>query len=69
MDKSAGEIGDPMPTSFLTPEQWRRRAKEAQALADQMHDPESRRAMLRVAGDYEKIAKRAEAKLAAKSAG
>jgi hypothetical protein len=54
-----------MPTSFLTPEQWRRRAKEARALADQMHDPDSKRAMLRVATIYEKIAKREEARLAA----
>ena len=55
-----------MPTSFLPPEQWRRRAKEARALADQMHDPNSKRAMLRMAAIYEKIAKRREeARLAA----
>ena len=54
-----------MPTSFLTPEQWRLRAHEARALADQMSDPDSKRAMLRVAAIYEKIAKREEARLAA----
>jgi hypothetical protein len=56
-----------MPTSFNTPEQWRKRAKEARALAKQMRDPESKRALLRVAENYEKIAKRAAARLAAKS--
>jgi hypothetical protein len=57
-----------MPTSFNTPEQWRRRAREARALTKQMRDPESKRALARVAESYEKIAKRAEAKLAAKKA-
>ena len=49
-----------MPTSFLTPEQWRCRAKEVRDLADQMHEPDSKRAMLRVAAIYEKVAKRRE---------
>ena len=56
-----------MPTTFDSPKQWRRHAKEARALAKQMRDPESKRAMLRVAENYEKIAKRVEAKLAAKA--
>jgi len=56
-----------MPTTFDSPEQWRSHAKEARALAKQMRDPESKRAMLRVAESYEKIAKRAAARLAAKS--
>jgi hypothetical protein len=56
-----------MPTSFNTPEQWRRHTKKARALAEQMHDPESKRALLRIAESYEKIAKRVEARLAAKS--
>ena len=56
-----------MPTTFDTPEQWRSHAKEARALAKQMRDPEAQIAMLRVAESYEKIAKRAEAKLAGKS--
>jgi hypothetical protein len=56
-----------MPTTFNSPEQWRSRAKEARVLAKQMRDPESKRAMLRVAESYEKIAKRAKARLAGKS--
>ena len=55
-----------MPTTFNSPKQWRRRAKEARVLAKKMRDPESKRAMLRVAESYEKIAKRVAAKLAAK---
>jgi hypothetical protein len=55
-----------MPTTFDTPEQWRSHAKAARALAKQMRDPESKSAMLRVAESYKKIAKRVEAKLAAK---
>jgi len=56
-----------MPTSFNTSKQWRNRAKEARVLAKRMRDPESKRALLRVAESYEKIAKRATARLAAKS--
>jgi hypothetical protein len=55
-----------MPTTFDTPEQWRSHAKEARALAKQMRDPEAKIAMLRVAESYDTIAKRTEAKLAAK---
>ncbi len=56
-----------MPTTFNSPKQWRSRAQEARVLAKQMRDPESKLALLRVAESYEKIAKRAEARLAAKS--
>ena len=56
-----------MPTRFNTPEQWRRRAQEARALAKRMRDPGSKRALLRVAENYEKIAKRETVRLAAKS--
>ena len=56
-----------MPTSFNTPKQWWNRAKEARVLAKRMRDPESKRALLRVAESYEKIAKRVAVKLAAKS--
>jgi hypothetical protein len=31
-------------------------AKEARALADQMHDPEAKREMLEIAGRYERLA-------------
>jgi hypothetical protein len=39
---------------------WRARAEEARMLANQMNDSESRDAMLRIAEDYERLAKRAE---------
>lgn len=56
-----------MPTTFDNPEEWRRHAKDARALAKQMRDPESKRAMLQLAESYLKLAKRAGAKLAAES--
>jgi hypothetical protein len=56
-----------MPTTFNTPKQWRSRAKEARALAKQMRDPESKRALVRVAESYAKIAERAEAMLPKKA--
>jgi len=42
------------------PDHWRARAEEARNLANQMHDSESKDAMLRIAQDYERLAKRAE---------
>lgn len=48
-----------MPTR-LGAEHWRERAREARALAEQMGDEDSRRRMLRIAADYEKLAERAE---------
>src|SRR5262249_24232886 len=42
------------------PKHWCDRAKEARVHAEQITDPESKEAMLRIAEDYEKLAKRAE---------
>jgi hypothetical protein len=42
------------------PDHWRARAEEMRMLANQMNDGESRDAMLRIAEDYERLAKRAE---------
>ena len=42
------------------PDHWRARAKEARNLANQMDDSESKDAMLRIAEDYERLAKRAD---------
>jgi plasmid stability protein len=39
---------------------WRSRAAEARAVADKIADPESKRLMLEIANDYEKLAVRAE---------
>jgi len=39
------------------PEHWRARAEEARILANEMNDSESKHAMLRVAEDYEQLAR------------
>ena len=41
---------------------WLQRAQEARAMAEQLADREARQAMLEIAENYEKIAKRAEAR-------
>jgi hypothetical protein len=49
-----------MPPPFINdPEHWRQRAEEARALAEQMQDPQSKQAMLRIATDYEHLVERA----------
>jgi hypothetical protein len=48
-----------MPDS-LTPEYWRRRAKEVRTRAEQITDPQVRQTLLRSAHDYETLAKQAE---------
>ena len=48
------------PDLFDDPAHWRARAEEARTLADQMHDDKSRETMLRIATDYERLAKHAE---------
>jgi hypothetical protein len=50
-----------MPASFINdPEHWRQRAEEARTVAEQMNEPQSKEAMLRIAKDYEHLAERAE---------
>jgi len=45
---------------LLNPEHWRHRAEEARALAEAMHDPNTRRIMLELAADFDELAERAE---------
>jgi len=47
-------------TSILdNPEHWLGRAEEARSIAEQLSDPDSRRTMLRIAEDYERLASHA----------
>jgi hypothetical protein len=48
---------------FNNPQHWRDRAEEARTLAEQMHDDLSRQMMLRIAEDYETLARRAAARV------
>ena len=51
-----------MPSLYGTPEHWAIRAKEAREMAENISDAKARKAMLVIAENYEKIAKRAEAR-------
>jgi hypothetical protein len=57
--------GDFVPHSYNDPEHWRKRAEESRARAEQMSDGgDAKQMMLGIAEDYEKLAKRAEERLA-----
>jgi hypothetical protein len=48
------------------PKHWRERAEQARVHAEQISDPKSRKTMLKIAADYDELARRAEKRLAAK---
>jgi hypothetical protein len=48
---------------FNDPKHWRDRAEEARVIADQLSDPEAKR-MLVIADDYDKLADRADYRMA-----
>jgi hypothetical protein len=59
-----------MPLFFADdPRHWRHRAAEARAVADEIDDPQSKRDMEEVARTYDRMAERAEARLAKRLSG
>ena len=50
-----------MPRKLVdSPEFWRSRAEEVRAIADDLHDPDAKAIMTRIADDYERLAQHAE---------
>ena len=57
-----------MTPMLLDAQHWRTRAQEIRALAQGITDLESKRTMLRIADDYELLAKRADERAASNGA-
>jgi hypothetical protein len=49
---------------FNDPKHWRERAQEARATAEQIPDPDARQKMQEIAESYDRLARRAEERLA-----
>src|SRR5262249_54917553 len=50
------------------PKHWEERAEEARSIAEQLKDAESRRTLLRIADDYERLAADARARMKPRAA-
>jgi hypothetical protein len=60
LERSAAAVSPSQSEAINDPKYWRYRAAEARAMAESLTDPEAKQQMLKVAADYEKLAKRAE---------
>jgi hypothetical protein len=58
-----------MANLFNNPKHWRNRAEEARAIAESLANAEAKRIMNGIAEDYERLAKRAEARLVQEALG
>jgi hypothetical protein len=58
-------ISDMAKIPINDPKHWRERAEKARAVAGEMTDRDAKRKMLRIAQDYEELARRAERRLRA----
>jgi hypothetical protein len=55
------ETSNMMFASFINdPEHWLQRAEQMRILADEIHDEQAKKTMLRIANDYGRLAERAE---------
>ena len=52
---------------IISPKHWRDRAEEARVLAEDMTDTVSKEMMLRIATDYDRLAKRAQERSTARA--
>ncbi|TMJ94726.1 MAG: hypothetical protein E6G77_22175 [Alphaproteobacteria bacterium] len=58
-----------VPDSTLDdPKHWEERAEEAGSIAEELKDPESKRMLLRIADDYDRLAAHARARMKARAA-